>query len=332
MSHLDRWYLDLSIVAFLTGLAVLTVPAGGTGILRVAIVVPLVLLLPGYAFVAVLYPSSGTHSVRTVDENQKGLRNPLPSKTGVDTVERFVFAVVSTLFIVPAVALLTDVTPWGITLRPLLFGLAGVTLGCTAGGLIRRYRLPSESRYTPQFTQALANLGYADTGSAFGRTDSRHRLFNVALGVSVVLLLSSVGYAAVNPPQAGGFTELYVDSGDVTGDTQSMYPSQFVVGETRTLPVTVVNQEHERQTYEAVVEIQRVNGTGSDAEVLDSSRAGSQTVTLAHNESRTIEFDVAPERRGSDRRMLVSLYRGEAPTDPSAGTAYRTLRLPITVN
>ncbi|MDS0282649.1 DUF1616 domain-containing protein [Haloarcula onubensis] len=332
MSHLDRWYIDLSLVALLTGLAVLAVTADATGVVRIAAVVPLVTLLPGYAFVALLYPSSGNHAVRTVDETQRGLRNPLPSKRGVDTVERVVFAVVSTLVLVPCVALLTSVSPWGLAVRPLLFALAGLTLACTIGGLFRRRRLPAESRYTPQFGQVVSNLGYVDTTSAFGGTDSRRRLYNVGLAASVLLLCSSVGYAAVNPPQAGGFTEFYVDTGDVSGDSQSMYPSQFAVGETRTVPVTIVNQEHERQTYEAVVEIQRVNGTGADADVLESTRAGSQRVSLAHDERRTVEFDVSPDRRGSDRRLLVSLYRGQAPADPSPGDAYRTLRLPITVN
>lgn len=328
MSPLDRWYIDLSLVAFLTGLAVLTISFGVTGLPRLALVVPLVTVLPGYAFVALLFPTAGSHTVRTVDENRTGLSNPLPSKHGVDSVERFVFAVISTLFIVPVVALLTAVTPWGITVRPLLFGLAGVTVLCTVGGLVRRRRLPAESRYTPQFAQVIENLTYSGGGTPFGQTESRHRLFNVALGASLLVLASSVGYAAVNPPQAGGFTEFYVDSGTVTGDTQSMYPSQYVAGETRTLPVTVSNQEHERQTYEVVVEIQRVNGT----EVQESTHEGSRTISLAHNESTTAEFPVSPEQRGSDRRLLVSLYRGEAPADLDPETAYRTLRLPITVN
>jgi uncharacterized membrane protein len=327
MSPLDRWYIDLSLVTFLTGLAVLTVSFGVTGVPRLALVVPLVTVLPGYAFIALLYPSSGSHSVPTVDENRKGLRNPLPSKNGVDTVERAVFAVISTLVIVPCVALLTDFTPWGIAVQPVLFGLAGVTMLCTVGGLVRRHRLPAESRYTPQFSQVVENLTYSADSTAFGQTKSRHRLFNVALGVSLLMLASSVGYAAVNPPQAGGFTEFYVETDTVTGDTQAMYPSQFVAGETRTLPVTITNQEHEQQTYEAVVEIQRMSGT----EVVESTREDSRTVTVAHNQSTTLEFPVSPEQRGSDLRLLVSLYRGEAPADPSADSAYRTLRLPITV-
>ncbi|MBX0324316.1 DUF1616 domain-containing protein [Halomicroarcula sp. F13] len=331
MSPLDRWYVDLSLVAFATGLAVLTVAFGVTGVLRTAVVVPLVTVLPGYAFVSFLYPAAGNSAVRTFDENQRGLRNPLPTKEGIDALERFVFAVVTTLFIVPLVAVVANFTPWGITLYPLLFGTTGLTLLLTVGGLIRRYRLPAERRYTPQISEFLSNVTYSDASNAFGTADSRRRLFNVALGVSLLLLVSSVGYAAVNPPQQDGFTEFYVNTDNVTGDTQSMYPAQFVAGETRTLSVNVTNQEHEQMQYEAVVHVQRTNGTGADAQVVESNRVAAQSVTVDHAETRTVNFEVSPSMRGSDQRMVVYLYRGQAPDDPTMESAYQSLRLPITV-
>lgn len=331
MSPLDRWYVDLSLVAFMTGLIVLTVALGVGGVLRTAVVVPLVTVLPGYAFVSMLYPSSGNHATRVFDENERGLQNPLPTKSGVDTLERFVFAVLATLFLVPMVAVVAHFTPWGITLYPLLFGVTGLTLLFTGGALARRLMLPPERRYNPQFSRVLSNLTFSSSSRSFGRTDDRHRLFDVALGVAVLLLLSSIGYAAVNPPQQGGFTEFYVETGNVTGDTQTMYPSQFVTGETRTLSVNVTNQEHEQVEYEAVAQVQQTDGTGDDATVVDRTRVGSQSVTLDHGQAETLNFEVSPSTAGSDQRIVVYLYRGEAPDDPTMDSAYRTLRLPITV-
>jgi len=331
MSPLDRWYVDLSLVAFLTGLVVLTVALGVSNVLRAAVVVPLVTVLPGYAFVSFLYPAAGKHAERTFDENERGLQNPLPTKAGVDTLERFVFAVLATLFLVPMVAVVANFTPWGITVYPLLFGTTGLTLLFVIGGLIRRYRLPRERRYTPQFSQVASNITFSDVSSSFSTTDNRDRLFNAALGVSCLLLVSSVGYAAVAPTQQDGFTELYVQTGDVTGDTETMYPSQFVSGETRTLSVNVTNQEHERVQYEAVAQVQQTNGSGDDATVVDRTRVGSQTVSLDHDQTETLNFEVSPSTSGSNQRIVVSLYRGEAPADPTINSAYRTLRLPITV-
>lgn len=331
MSPLDRWYIDLSLVAFLTGLAVLTVVSGVTGPLRTAVVVPLVTILPGYAALSVLYPTAGNHAVRTFDENERGLKNPLPTKDGVNTLERYVFAVITSLVIVPAVALVVNFTPWGITLNPLLFGLAGLTQLFTAGGLLRRLRLPAERRYSPKVSHVYRDVLFSDAGSAFSSGPDRVRLFNVALGICLLIFASSVGYAAINPPQGEGFTEFYVETEDVDGDTELLYPGEFASGESRELAVNVTNQEHEDVRYDVVVQLQRLDSTASETTVVDENRLASRTATLAHRESRTMTFDVAPAMRGSDLRLVLYLYRGDAPEDPSVDGAYQTLRLPITV-
>lgn len=331
MSPLNRWYLDLSLVAFLTGLAVLTVVSGLSGVVRIVAVLPLVTILPGYAVLAVLYPSSGNHARRPFDENERGLQNPLPTKDGIDTLERYVLAVVTSLVVVPTVALVANFTPWGITLTPILFGLAGFTLACTVVGLVRRVRLPAEQRYSPQVGNLYRNLIYSSTGSAFTTGTDRTRTFNLALGICVLLLASSVGYAAVNPPQGGGFTEFYVESEEVTGDTQLLYPGEFDQGETRELAVNVTNQEHEEVEYDVVVELQRVDRSDSGTTVVEERQLASQSATLSHEEARTVTFDVQPTMRGDDLRLMVFLYRGDAPANPSTDDAYQTLRLPITV-
>lgn len=331
MSSLDRWYIDLSLVTFLTGVAVLTVVFDVPGVVRAAAVVPLVTILPGYAFISSLFPTAGNHAVRSFDENERGLRNPLSTKHGVDTIERIVFAVSTTLVIVPSVALVANFTPAGITLYPLLIGVAGFTMLFTIGGLIRRARLPSERRYVPPIAAVWRNVSYSNIGTGFAADDDRWRLFNVALVVGTLVFLSTIGYAAVSPPQDEGFTEFYVNTGNVSGDTRAMYPTQFDTGESRPLSVTVTNQEHETVEYEIVVGIQRVDRTDDGIQVLDRNRLTSRTATLDHQETRTVSFDVSPDMRGSDLRLMVYLYRGQAPADPTGDSAYRTLRLSVDV-
>lgn len=331
MPSFDRWYVDLSLVVFLTGLAVFVVSAGVSGPFRIVVVLPLVTVLPGYAVVAALFPRAGSQDTRTFDENELGLQNPLPTKEGIDPLERVVFSVVATLVIVPVVALVANFTPWGITLDPILFGVAGVTVLFALVGFVRRAGVPTERRYRLQPSQLVSNLSYTSTTAGFGTDADRRRLFNVALAVGVLLFATSIGYAVVNPPTGEGFTEFYVDTDNVTGDTQSMYPSQFESGESRTLPVNVTNQEHERVEYQVLVLVQRVDGTGEDAQVRDEQRVARRTVTLDHGETRTLRFQIAPSRSGSDLRIVLLLYRGGVPDDPSLDNAYRSLRLPIDV-
>lgn len=328
----NRWYLDLALVAFLTGLVFLVVTIETSGWLRAMLVVPFVTLLPGYALVAFFYPAVGQSATRTFDENESGLQNPLPTKQGVDTVERLVFSVLASIIVVPAITVISNFTPWGIALLPILVGVAAFTLLFTLGALGRRVRLPPERRFVLQPSKTLANLQYTTRRNVFGAGESKIQMFNVALGISILLFATSVGYAALNPPQGEGFSEFYVETGEVTGDTQSMYPSQFDAGETRELPIAVTNQEHEQIQYRLVVLLQRVDGGGgSQAEVREEQQLTQRSFTVDQGETQNISLSISPTMTGSDLRLSLLLYRGDVPSDPSLANAYRSLRLPIDV-
>lgn len=331
MTWEDRWYLDLAIVGVFTGLALLAIVSGSDGWPRAVLTVLLVTLLPGYALIALLFPEKGNEAVRAFDENERGLSNPLPGKRGLDPVERFVFSVATSLVLVPLVALGANFTPWGITLTPILFGIAGLTLLFVFGALARRALLPPDRRHVPALSQIVSNVRYSSPKTGFSAGDTWTRRFNIALAASLLLFAASVGFAAMNPPQSEGFTEFYVETGDVTGDTQSMYPSQFTTGESRELSVAVTNQEHERMDYTMVVLLQEVDGTGDDATVRQEQRLARESFTLERGATENISLSITPRTAGTDLRLALLLYQGEPPEDPSMETAYRVLRLPIDV-
>lgn len=330
MFPLGRWYSDLTVVVCLTVVAVVMVLGGVSGLLRMVVVVPLVTVLPGYAFIAVLYPRKAGASPRVFDESDRGFSASVPTKEGIDTVERVVLSVLSSLILVPAVVLGTNFTPWGITVEPILAGLAGVTGMFVVCAAVRRLRVPSSQRYEPSFS-FVSTILYSRSPSRFGSTDSSTSLFNIALVIGIVLFASSLGYAAINPPTGDGFTELYIETGDVTGDTVSMYPSQFAAGETRQLPVTVANREHEPTDYGLVMFQQRVSRTNAEERVIETDRITQQRFTLDQGDNWSQSMRVSPSMSGSDLRIVLLLYRGEIPADPSTDTAYRVLRLPINV-
>ncbi|WP_136718388.1 DUF1616 domain-containing protein [Halorientalis salina] len=331
MFPFGRWYSDLTVVVCLTAVAVVMVISDVPGWLRIGFVVPLVTVLPGYAFIGLLYPRTERASPRVFDETEGGLSESIPTKEGIDTVERIVLAVLSSLILVPAVVLGTNFTPWGITVEPILAGLAGLTGVLVLGTAVRRLRVPSSQRYAPSFS-FLSTLLYTRSTPTFGSTGSSPYPFNIALVIAIVLFASSLGYAAVNPPTGDGFTELYIETGDVTGETESMYPSQFAAGETRALPVTVANRENEETAYGLVVLQQRVNRTDTDERVVETDRITQQRFTLDQGENWSQPMSVSPSMSGSDLRLVLLLYRGDIPTDPSIDTAYRVLRLPIDVD
>ncbi len=334
MIRYSRWYLDLAFVACWTGLAVLLVGPAHTGWVRVAAAVPFVTLFPGYVLLAALFPSVGTHETYTFDRNESGFEDPLPTKSGVDGTERFAFSVVLSVVVVAAVALVAHFTPWGVTLGPILSGVAGWTLLWTLVATVRRARLEPEARYVPRPTNFVAALRFSGGPGAAWGNETRSGLFDAALAVSVLLFASTLGYAAVNPPQesqSAGFTELYVEGQNVTGDVESTYPSRFAPGETRTLAVGVTNREQRPADYRLFLSLQRTDGGGRNATVLSEDRLDRRTLSLDHGERTAVSLPVTPTETGTDRRLVVLLYAGEPPGDPSLDTAYRSLLLPIDV-
>lgn len=334
MDRTLRDFLDLALVALWTGVVVSLAARDVTGLVRAAAVVPFVTLLPGYALLAAAFPTVGTHATDAFDRTGSGLQNRKPTKSGVDGTERFAFAVVLSVVVVAAVALVANFTPRGVTVGPILIGVAGWTLLSTLVAFVRRWRLDPDERYVPRPLAFAAALGYDGGSDAFLGRDSRVGLADVALCTSMLLFATSVGYAAVNPPQetaSSGFTELYVDSGNVTGDVQSRYPSQFAPGENRTLHVGVANREHESVDYRLLVFEQRTDGAGANATVLSERRVDRRTVSLDHGETTTAQVSASPTTTGTDLRFVVLLYEGRPPTDPGVDSAYRALRLPITV-
>lgn len=329
----DWWFADLLFVTLLVGLAAVGVLNTG-GVVRVALAMPLVLILPGYALTAVLFPATHENSsdVEPFDDGEKGLRSPVPKRYQIDRVERLVLSIVLSIAIVPAVTFVLNFTAYGITLRPILGGIGGVTVFLNAIALFRRWRLPSERRFigSPRILGRWTSIFWprrnplADTR----RTD---KALNVALAVSLLLVLSSAGYALAAPPEGDQFTEFYLDTENVTGDTESMYQTQFARGESQELPLFIKNQEDQRTKYTLVVVLQQVQRDGEGGTVQSESELARTSTTLENGEKKRLTPSVTPEQTGQNLRLQFLLYKGDAPADASADSAYRTLRHWITV-
>lgn len=334
MTRRFRWFLDLAFVALWTVLVLVLVTLDVGGWIRIAAVVPFVTLFPGYVLLGTLFPTVGTHVTYSFDRNESGLENPLPTKSGVDGAERLAFSMLLSIVVVALVALAANFTPWGVTVGPILVGVAGFTLSLAAGAFVRRTDVEPEERYVPRPRKFVAALRFSGgPGVSWGR-DSRSRLFDVAFAVSILLFATSLGYAAVNPPQetqASGFTEFYVETEDVSGDVESTYPSVFEPGETRTLPVSVANREAQQVEYHLVVLEQRVAADGETLAVVDESTLDRRTLPLDQDEQTTVELSVTPTMTGTDIRLALLLYEGQPPSDPDADSAYQSIRLPIDV-
>lgn len=290
--------------------------------LRILVGLPFVLFLPGYAFIAALFPEAGEDPTEADDEQLR--------EGGIDGIERVALAFGTSIAIVPLIGLVLNFTPWGIRLVPIVLAVGGFTIAAAAVGTYRRWEVPSEERFAVPYRAWLA-AGRAELLEPETRVDGA---LNVLLVLSVLLAVASVGYAVAVPKQGEAFTEFYLltegDDGELVADD---YPTNFTAGEPRSLYVGIGNHEHERTNYTVVVEVHDVQFRNNSTRIRDRERLQVYRTALAHNETWQLNHTVAPTMTGQRLRLTYLLYRGATvPPDPTPGNAYRETHLWVNVS
>lgn len=329
--------------------AVVFLPIVRESPVRVLLGLPFVLFVPGYVFIAALFPEAGqppTQEALAEAEADNGddsgyslkgpLGGPLGSDRGIDGIERVALSFGLSIAITPLIGLALNFTPWGIRLTPIMVSLSGFTVAMTAVAAVRRWELPEDERFVVPYRAWLA-AGREEVFEPSSRTDA---VLNVALAASVVLALGSVGYAIAVPPQGEQFSEFYLlteaEDGQEVANAEGLvadnYPTNITAGEPRSLVVGIGNQEHERANYTVVVEIQRVDIVENSTVVRESQELQRFRTTLPHNETWLRQHTVAPRMTGENLRLQYLLYRGDPSDEIDTPTAYRDLHLWVNVS
>lgn len=336
MSDSDWWFFDLAIVIAVTGFVTFGLFTAVSGPIRILLGLPLLLFLPGYAFISVLYPDAPEAEYRTFDDESQGSNRSVLNNTGLRSIERFVLSIVASIAIVPAVALGSTVTPWGISTLPILAGTAFVTITFSLLGIAQRYRCPPERRFTP--TLSGSTLLFSNATDSFGRSDPSARPYNVMFLVALLVLAASAGFAVASPPDHDSYTEFYLETDEVAetdvvdGEVEAPYEDTLSTGESQSLTAYIANEEQEERSYTTVVALQEVSYDNESVTVHEQDVLTSESATVSHGDTheQTLEFE--PTMTGDDLRLVLYLYEDDPPDDPSEDSAYRTIELPVTVS
>lgn len=318
---------DLLLVVGLTLLADAAIlVAGVSGTLRILVGLPLILVLPGYAMVAALYPGRVSEDgSKEFDNPSKGIRK-LPANYGMSPVERIGLSIVASVALVPFVVFVLNFV-WTIAATPILLGVSGLTLILAFAALAHRLLLPAERQYRPSLL-GMRKDAPSHTGSV---GEGRSKLPTVLLAISLLLVAASAGYAATVPPQSEDFSALYYASVP-TGQEQEA-PGPFAVGQPAEVPIGINNEEGTEVTYTVVGELQRVEqADNGQLQVVEEEELVRQEMTVADGQNATQNLTVEPTLTGGNLRMAFFLYKGDVPENPSADTAYRTIYRWVTVN
>jgi|GEM_PF-546670 len=287
--------------------------------LRVVLGLPILLLAPGYAVVAALYPR---------DEGRADPRKPRAttspaSGSSVDAIGPFVrlgLAVAASVAVVAAVALAVNASPWGISPLPMLVGLTIATLAAVAVAAYRRSRVPAHLRYVP-------SLGLRSAADVF-----RPRL-SATFVLGLLLVASAVGATAVlatTDTNAAGTDEQFTEFAALTQNASGEYVTSNYTGAVaadRPLYVEVVNGEGERTDYTVVLVRETVDRADNVTVVRSATERVREDLSLRDGGVRYLEFDPEPAAGDAPGRLRAYLYRGDAPDVPSSSSAYRSLQV-----
>ena len=296
-----RLPLDLVSVDVLSVLAAVTpfVPFLSAQPVRLAVTLPLLLFLPGYAVVAALFPESGAES----GERFGG-------------VERFAFAVGTSALVVAGLALALDYGGVGIRPIPVLFSACGVILAASAVAAVRRRRVePGRTGFAPRnWWNDLKELRVPDT--------RLNGTLNVVLVVLILVSIGSVGVALGGL----GHTESYTTMSLLTKNGSK---TVAVDGGSRNLLVGVENHENHRVRYTVVVQRQRV-AADDPTKVTERTSLTRFHVTLDDGKRKRIAYSIPPSAVGDHRRVAFLLYEDGAPATPTMDNAAQETHLWVT--
>ncbi|MBC2697341.1 MAG: DUF1616 domain-containing protein [ANME-2 cluster archaeon] len=276
------------IIAYtiLTVIFIVVPPLSNTWI-RTVLGLPMVLFFPGYALIAALFPK----------------------KDDLDAIERIALSFGLSIAVVPLLGLGLNYTPWGIRLIPILATLMIFTLIMCAITIYRRSELPVEEVFSVPFAAFFASIHE----EIFTKPESRvDRILTVILVISIIASVVMLVYVIVTPKQGEKFTEFYIlGPGGMADD----YPVEFILGDSATVIVGVVNHEYAQINYSLALVLE------------NESLTRNQEIMLAHNETWEQHVTFTPDRAGTDMKLQFLLYWENNFTVP-----YRDLHLWIDVS
>jgi uncharacterized membrane protein len=242
-------------------------PLPDTTPLRVMLVLPVILFIPGYCVIAALFPKDGD----------------------IDLIERFVLSVGVSIAIVPLIGLGLNFTPWGIRLEPLVIAITLFTFLMILAAQYTRAMVPYDERFRISF------FGVANGFSQWVFPKKTGMLDQVLSGVLVLAILVAIGtgvYVLSVPREGERFTEFFI-----LGINQSAadYPDRIITGQNYSLSVGVGNHEYRntRYTIETWMMQTEFDNTTNSSRIVAMDPQDRVLLSMGHNQSTIVPYTLS---------------------------------------
>jgi uncharacterized membrane protein len=286
---------------------------------RIALALPVILFIPGYCLLALLFPKNGD----------------------IDLMPRMVLSIGVSIALVPLIGLGLNFTPWGIRLDPIVLSLTLFTLVMTLIILYQRSLLPSEER----FRIPLSAIGAAIQEEVWQNKGSTNaRILSGVLVFAICITILTAVYVVTVPLPGEPFTEFFILG---ENRTAAHYPEWIIPGQNYSLFVGVGNHENGDSTYTIetwMLQTESDNSTNR-SRILIMDPDNRVQFTLADNQTTIIPYNLSvpnitvqnvsvPKIRYD--RVEFLLFKGTLPGHEVSGTdrinaSFRNLHLNIKI-
>ena len=288
------------------------------GPLRFLAAVPLLLFLPGYVLVGVLFPRRGPAGKRPAGAGVRSVGGA-GDRARIGLSERLALSIGLSVALVPLLGIVLELLPVAAfdgTILPTL--VVGVLVGAVVAS-VRRLRTPAVDRFRLPLDAARKSLA-----TPFDSTMPRSERFaTVALAVALLVAVATTGYVFAVPPSGEGFTDLRVMTGSPADPTFGEYPEEITTNGTELL-VGIDNREGDQQTYTVVVAADQLIEQEGSVRPIESTELTRFETTLDDDQRRLQPVTITADT-GGEYRINYYLYRGAAPADPGPESADRNV-------
>lgn len=302
-----------TVVLAALGIAGLYV-AGVAGPIRFLVAVPLLLFLPGYVLVGVLFPRSGSAG----EQPSTGLRSASPAgdRARVGLAERLALSVGLSVALVPLFGIALELLPVAAFDGAILPTLVVFVLLGAAVASVRRLRTPAADR----FRLPVDSMGGV-LADPFGSMARGERLATIALAVALVVAVLTTGYVLAVPPAGEAFTDLRVMTGSPDDPSLGEYPEAITADGTELL-VGVDNREGSQQAYTVVITADQLIEQDDSVRTIESTELARFESRIDDGQRRLQPVTITPDTSGR-YRINAYLYRGVAPEETGVDSADR---------
>ena len=304
-------FLDLILIMIWLVACVLVIylPILNTLPVRIVLTLPLLFFIPGYCFIAALFPKV----------------------SDISLIERIALSFGFSIALVSLIGLGLNFTQWGIRLDPIVISITAFTLLMILVAYYRRANLPFEKRFNIPFHALKSRIHQEFLPSGESKIS---RFLSVLLVIIIFIAILTTIYVIVFPKEGERFSEFYILGDNRTADD---YPSFIIAGRNYPMYIGIGNHEYRYinytiETWMAQEDIDKLTNISSVKEMDLNNRL---SLTLAHNETSVFPFNLSVKKTGYNRLEFL-LFNDSVPGPDVIGrnrinASYRNVNLWITV-